>query len=86
MKVKDMPIVFSHKIYLVKAGERTEYSELLARGMETPCVSVNNLQSSTSYLGSVFQLQKGDSLYVKVYRKEHIKPVVHMNFFGAHMI
>lgn len=79
------PLVFSHSVYRVMAKDRGGHSQILYRSYDTPCQTKTDVLSS-SYLGSVFQLQRGDSLYVKVSNKEHVKPIPHMNIFGAYML
>lgn len=83
--INGRPLVFSHSVCLVTALNRGGHSQILFRGYDTPCQTETGILSSTSYLGSVFQLQRGDSLYVKVSKKEHVNTVPHMNIFGVYM-
>lgn len=82
---KNFPDVFAHTIYLVKAGH-TGVPSIVMRTLETPCATESRVETATSYIGSTFQLQRGDALYVTVNYKQYVRPVPHMNFFGVHML
>lgn len=80
------PLIFCHMVFHVKSGTGNEYSDEIMRSMKTTCDSDDVSQDVTSYIGSVFQLEKGDALFVKVYYKEKVKSHPHVNYFGAHML
>lgn len=86
MPTNERPLAFSYEVCLVKQKNKGRYHQRLLLSMDTPCATDDGLETTTSYLGSVFELDKGDSLYVKVSKIGHVKPVPHMNFFGVYML
>ncbi|WAQ98259.1 hypothetical protein MAR_022632 [Mya arenaria] len=80
------PVVFSHMIYMNKAGTSIGEGTIVMRSRETECESENPRVVGSSYLASSLQLEDGDRLYVKVYTKDDVMAEPHMNFFGAHML
>lgn len=81
------PSVLCHSVVRAKPGGLSaKLQDTLLNSMQTACNGNANTQDITSFIGSVFQLERGDALFVKVYNKDIIKPIPEMNFFGAHMI
>lgn len=80
------PLIFCHMVFHVKAGAGNKYRDEIMRSMKTTCDTDDVSQDVTSYIGSVFQLEKGDALFVKVYHKEKVKANPYVNFFGANML
>ncbi|WAQ98277.1 hypothetical protein MAR_022650 [Mya arenaria] len=80
------PVVFSHMIYMKKAGTSTGDGTIVMRSRETECDSEDPRVVGSSYLASSLQLEDGDRLYVKVYTKDDVLAQPQMNFFGAHML
>ncbi|WAQ98278.1 hypothetical protein MAR_022651 [Mya arenaria] len=80
------PVVFSHMIYMKKAGTSTGDGTIVMRSRETECESEDPRVVGSSYLASSLQLEDGDRLYVKVYTKDDVLAQPQMNFFGAHML
>ncbi|XP_052793858.1 uncharacterized protein LOC128227401 [Mya arenaria] len=80
------PVVFSHMIFLKKAGTTTVDGSIVMRSRETECKNDDPRVVGSSFLASSLQLENGDRLYVKVYSKDEVLAQPQMNFFGAHML
>lgn len=69
----------------IRPGSKTSKSVIMKSKM-TPCNSDAKRQDITSYIGGVFELNNGSRLFVEVYSTNVLKPMPHLNYFGAHMI
>ncbi|WAQ98262.1 hypothetical protein MAR_022635 [Mya arenaria] len=58
------PVVFSHMIYMKKAGTSTGHGTIVMRSRETECESEDPRVVGSSYLASSLQLEDGDRLYL----------------------
>lgn len=71
--------VYVHEIWNTR-------TRLLFKSIKTACDSYNERQEVSSFISSVLELIKGDTLFVKVNHKDQLEPVPHMNFLGMHML
>lgn len=74
---------YLHAIYR-KSG--SSHDEILLGGSYTYYTTVDGNSMITSYVGSPYQLRKGDQLGVKVHDISHVVPSNMTNFFGVHLI
>ncbi|KAH3809641.1 uncharacterized protein LOC127834107 [Dreissena polymorpha] len=80
------PAHMGHWVYVKRAGTIEQSEDVLMHNMETECEGPGSEIITSSYLGSDFQLQEGDRLYVKVNKKDTVIPEPHLNYFGVHML
>ncbi len=71
-----------HIIGVKEVGSSSEMYTKIAKGSNSQCRFHGQKHNSTSYMATLYQLQRGDRVAVQVYDKDKIIPNKHMNFFG----
>lgn len=73
-----------HMMSVRSEGSTNADGRVHMKRVNTNCVSSQRFTNSTSYLGSMMLLLKGDRVAVQVHNKKELMPIPHMNFFGVH--
>lgn len=81
--------LYYHKIHHHNPGAKpgsTASTRIILKSKVTPCDSDAEGQDISSYIGGVFELNNGSSLFVQVYYTNKLKAVPHLNYFGVHLM
>ncbi|KAL4220493.1 tumor necrosis factor (ligand) superfamily [Mactra antiquata] len=79
-------ISYQHSISLITAGSDQIHARSILLNKDTRCSCTKDKYRFTSQLGSAFQLNKGDKLFVRVSNVTEIVPDPVMNHFGVHRL